>query len=212
MKKISKKEQGFSLVELMVGIAISIIVLAGIGSFYVNTLIANASKVTMQRADQTLRVLMDHMVSEIRRANYTDMGTVLAGSFEPITGKSNNCVTFSHSSAIKTIDALGTITSSVDSEAFYGFALADNAIYISKVIKAVPNSIIPISCALFTATKVNWSIVTDPNALVITNFNVDLSSYPVVKLYLAGTVVNQKTATGDALTRSANAVVKIRNI
>lgn len=211
MKNIYQKQKGFSLVELMVGIAISLIVLAGVGSFYVNTLIANSSKMTVQRADQTLRGLMDYMVSEVRRANYGEIGTTLAGSFSPATGTSNTCVTFSHSTAVNTVDNSGVITTSTDNETFYGFALANNAIYVSKVNKTVPNTIIPISCASFSATALNWTIATDPNTLAVTNFTVDSSAYPVIKLYLAGTVVNQKTAAGVLITRSVNAIVKIRN-
>lgn len=199
-----QKQKGFSLVELMVGIAVSLVVLAGVGSFYVNTLFASSSKASVQGADQTLRALMDYMVSEIRRANYAAVGTTLAGSFSPASGATNTCVTFSHSTAPATADTFGNVTVSADSETYYGFALASSAIYVSKTVT-------PISCASFSASALNWSVATDPNTLAITSFTVDSSAYPVVKLYLAGTVVNQKTAAGAALSRSANAVVKIRN-
>ena len=204
MMASNKRQKGFSLVELMVGIAVSLIVLAGVGSFYVNTLFASSSKASVQGADQTLRALMDYMVSEIRRANYAAVGTTLAGSFSPASGATNSCVTFSHSTALATADTSGNVTASADSEAYYGFALANSAIYVSKTVT-------PISCASFSTTALNWSLATDPSTLLITNFTVDSSAYPVVKLYLAGTVVNQKTSAGAALSRSANAVVKIRN-
>ena len=212
MINLHKKENGFSIIELMVGIAISIIILAGVGSFYINTLISSSSKMTVQHADQTLRALMDYMVSEIRRANHAKIGSTLAGTFSPAIGTSNTCVTFSHSTGVNTVDNSGAVATSADTETFYGFALANNAIYISKVNQAVPNTIIPISCASFSITNVNWSIATDPSTLAVTNFTVDSSAYPVIKLQLAGTVVNQKTTTGAFLTRSINATVKIRNI
>ena len=204
MMALHQKQKGFSLVELMVGIAVSLVVLAGVGNFYINTLFASSSKASVQGADQTLRALMDYMVSEIRRANYAAVGTTLAGSFSPASGATNTCVTFSHSTAPATADAFGSVTVSADSETYYGFALANSAIYVSKTVT-------PISCASFSTTTPNWSVATDPNTLAITSFTVDSSAYPVVKLYLAGTVVNQKTAAGTALSRSANAVVKIRN-
>lgn len=204
MMALHQKQKGFSLVELMVGIAVSLVVLAGVGNFYINTLFASSSKASVQGADQTLRALMDYMVSEIRRANYAAVGTTLAGSFSPASGATNTCVTFSHSTAPATADAFGSVTVSADSETYYGFALANSAIYVSKTVT-------PISCASFSTTAPNWSVATDPNTLAITSFTVDSSAYPVVKLYLAGTVVNQKTAAGTALSRSANAVVKIRN-
>ena len=211
MKNVYRKQKGFSLVELMVGIAISLIVLAGAGSFYVNTLLSNSSKMTVQRADQTLRALMDYMVSEVRRANYAEIGTTLAGSFSPATGASNTCMTFSHSTAVSSANNSGLVTTSIDNETFYGFALANNAIYVSKVNKTVPNTIIPISCTSFSATALNWTMANDPNTLAVTNFTVDSSAYPVIKLYLVGTVVNQKTAVGVVITRSVSAIVKIRN-
>ena len=204
MMALHQKQKGFSLVELMVGIAVSLVVLAGVGNFYINTLFASSSKASVQGADQTLRALMDYMVSEIRRANYAAVGTTLAGSFSPASGATNTCVTFSHSTAPATADAFGSVTVSADSETYYGFALANSAIYVSKTVT-------PISCASFSTTAPNWSVATDPTTLAITSFTVDSSAYPVVKLYLAGTVVNQKTAAGTALSRSANAVVKIRN-
>ena len=204
MMALHQKQKGFSLVELMVGIAVSLVVLAGVGNFYINTLFSSSSKASVQGADQTLRALMDYMVSEIRRANYAAVGTTLAGSFSPASGATNTCVTFSHSTAPATADAFGSVTVSADSETYYGFALANSAIYVSKTVT-------PISCASFSTTAPNWSVATDPNTLAITSFTVDSSAYPVVKLYLAGTVVNQKTAAGTALSRSANAVVKIRN-
>lgn len=198
------KQKGFSLVELMVGIAVSLVVLAGVGSFYVNTLFASSSKASVQGADQTLRALMDYMVSEIRRANYAAVGTTLAGSFSPASGAANTCVTFSHSTALANADVSGNVTVTADSETYYGFALANSAIYVSKTVT-------PISCATFSVTAANWSLASDPSTLSITSFTVDSSAYPVVKLSLAGTVVNQKTSAGTALSRSANAVVKIRN-
>lgn len=64
------RQTGFSLVELMVGITVSMIVVAGAAAMYVTTVRGQADALRLARLNQDLRAAMDVMVADVRRAGY----------------------------------------------------------------------------------------------------------------------------------------------
>jgi type II secretory pathway component PulJ len=68
----SSNQQGTSLIELMVGIAISLILLTGIISVVVRMSVAGGESVQGARLNQQLRGTLDTMSKDLQRAGYVD--------------------------------------------------------------------------------------------------------------------------------------------
>src|SRR5690606_6349721 len=67
-----KSQRGINLVELMVGIAISLILLAGIITVMVRISTAGGESVQATRLNQQLRGSLDLVTKELQRAGYTN--------------------------------------------------------------------------------------------------------------------------------------------
>ena len=89
MKSATKHSKGFTLIELMVALAITSIIMAGIMAAYVSQLKSHVTQQTIVEMQQNLRSAMQHMEKEIRMAGYDDpnktsvagLTTVLANTF-----------------------------------------------------------------------------------------------------------------------------------
>jgi type IV pilus assembly protein PilW len=89
MKSATKYSKGFTLVELLVAMALTSIIMAGIISAYVSQLKSHVTQQTIVEMQQNLRSAMQHMEKEIRMAGYDDpnktsvagLTTVLANTF-----------------------------------------------------------------------------------------------------------------------------------
>ena len=89
MKSRNNYSKGFTLIELMVALALTSIIMAGIMAAYVSQLKAHVTQQTIVEMQQNLRSAMQHMEKEIRMAGYDDpnktsvagLTTVLANTF-----------------------------------------------------------------------------------------------------------------------------------
>lgn len=82
-------QRGVSLIELMVGIAISLFMLAGIVIFFVNFLIENRRQNIETRVTQQIRSATEFMARDIRRAGFWQNslnGTTLTPGANPYIG------------------------------------------------------------------------------------------------------------------------------
>ncbi|MBW2564837.1 MAG: prepilin-type N-terminal cleavage/methylation domain-containing protein [Deltaproteobacteria bacterium] len=90
MKSATKYSKGFTLIELMVALALTSIIMAGIMAAYISQLKSHVTQQTIVEMQQNLRSAMQHMEKEIRMAGYDDpnktsvasITTVLANTFE----------------------------------------------------------------------------------------------------------------------------------
>lgn len=73
MLKPSSRQQGFSLIELMIGLALSLTLLAGVVSLYTSNIKVGADNLKLGHLTGELRSAMLYMTREIRRAGYTGM-------------------------------------------------------------------------------------------------------------------------------------------
>jgi|GEM_PF-5133674 len=110
------KQNGFTLVELMIAMLVGLILLTATGAFYLVNLRASMDSVKVQQFDKTVQVFIDNAVSEIRRACYVRGGESLPPPTDKIIGGS--CIVFSHS------------VEDVDEPQSYGFKFEDHNIYI----------------------------------------------------------------------------------
>ena len=177
-----KQQKGFTLIELMVGMTIGLILLAGVGGLFMTTLRSNVEAVKQQRFEQTVQVLMNIMGSEIRRAGYANAGTI-ANPAIPVTltnqinnktyFASTNCVLLSHS----------TLT---EDQRFYGYKLVNNIVYMYSGLVNSPN--------LCTSTVTDWTAITQ---LWFDTGKVDLTAnYDCVAAPVAGVGAVAKVTLG----------------
>ncbi len=66
----SYKQTGLALIELLVGIVVSLIALAFLLNIYLTNIRSTSETVNAARLDDDLRSAMTYMVEEIRRAGY----------------------------------------------------------------------------------------------------------------------------------------------
>jgi Tfp pilus assembly protein PilW len=160
-------QQGLSVVELMVGIAIGLFIVGGAMKLFVENLNSNRNLLLQTRVNQDLRGAADVIVRDVRRANYWENATT--GLFgldststvpNPHTGASaplvvnnaNNIITYSY--ARNNDDQVNT-------NEYSGFKLeAVNGIGVLKVQ---------------TSENV-WSELTDKTSLDVTHFTVTQAS------------------------------------
>ena len=72
MAAYQRQSQGFSLVELMISLAIGLIVVSAVLAFTLSSLTANSEYVQSTRLSQELRNSMDFISRELRRAGYDE--------------------------------------------------------------------------------------------------------------------------------------------
>lgn len=78
------RQTGLSLVELMVGLVVGLIVVAGAGAMYVTTVRGQSYGLRAAKLNQDLRATMSVIASDIRRAGYW-AGSVAVNAGSPIT-------------------------------------------------------------------------------------------------------------------------------
>lgn len=78
------RQAGLSLVELMVGLLVGLIVVAGAGAMYVTTVRGQTYALRAAKLNQDLRATMGVIASDIRRAGYW-AGSVVVNAGPPVT-------------------------------------------------------------------------------------------------------------------------------
>jgi len=152
-----KKQKGFSIIELMVGLVIGLVLLVGAGGLFSTTLYSNVNAVKQHRFQQTVQVLMQLMTSDIRRSGYAKDGVVLIGN--PYVAN-NDCVLLSNSAANV-------------NQRFYGYKLVNNIIYRYDGL----------SNAACGPGLTGWSPVTDTSYIKITMLWFDMGKVNLTTSY-----------------------------
>lgn len=86
------KQAGLSLIELMISIAVGLVVVSGVISMFVSTVKSNADNLKMTRLNQELRMVMDIMSRDIRRAGFRGDGATATTASPFTTGADNLAV------------------------------------------------------------------------------------------------------------------------
>ena len=74
--------RGFSLVELMVGVAVGLFVVLAASAIYLNATATGRDSAHVNRLNQDMRAIMDVMVADVRRAGFWSQAA--AGNETPI--------------------------------------------------------------------------------------------------------------------------------
>lgn len=113
-----QRQCGFSLVELMIGLAAGLFLLAGVVGIFAMSLQSNSINLKMTRLNQDLRSAMDLMQRELRRAGYWHLANYAASP----AGNALPSATFGNI----TIDSVyDDGTTAVDSFSYFGAGAVD---------------------------------------------------------------------------------------
>lgn len=162
-----RHSRGLSLVEMMVGIAVGLFIVAGASLVAVNQISDNRRLTLETQVQQDLRAAADLVARDLRRAGYwgkaqTSMwyvggpnvvGNPYTAAAPDANGAISNEVTFSYSRDLVEDDAVD------DAKERFGFKLEDDTIKI-RVGDA-------------------WQALTDPTVLKVTRFDVNLAKTTV---------------------------------
>lgn len=152
----SFSQKGFSLIEMMVGLAIGLIIVGAAATVYVNSIRSGSDTLRSAKLNMELRGAMDIMVAEIRRAGHFNMATPSTNPFTQATtnlsNPSANCILFSYDA-----DGSGT-TNTAD---FFGFKSADSAVLMRFGGTA------PSTSAGCSVGSDSWERITDPNTVIV---------------------------------------------
>lgn len=213
------KEQGSSLVELMIAILVSLVVLIGIITITVTSMQRSRENLQVVRLDQELRAAMDIMVGEIRRAGYwrdaqndiqqnTNTNPFMATSTN-LSIPNPSCILLSYDR--NNDGALPAVNTGTYDER-YGFRLSGGAIQ-TRTVSA------PFSC---TANAGTWENLTDTNVVNITALQfatIPSAGYQVINLGGTATLTVREVSisitgnlVGDtATTRTLTESVRVNN-
>ena len=156
---------GFSLVELMVGIAIGLVVLVGLSSVYINTVVGGRTTTASNQLSQELRALMDIMVNDLRRAGYSSGG--VAGAANPFLAATTaprleaGCVLYSYDATF-----LGVTPGVPGDEDRFGFRL--NADGVVQAVRPGTLASTATPCA-----DAKWEPLTDEISTEVTTLEFD---------------------------------------
>jgi prepilin peptidase dependent protein B len=202
----NRNQQGFTLVELMVGLAVGLIVIGGSLIMFLSTLQSSNHTLKMSKLNQDLTSVMQLMVNEVRRAGYTSESLLIpttAMVYDADSG--NSCFLYSRG------DKDGNVVKR-------GFNLTGSVLMMRED---------PTLCN-FTG----GDAVTDVNSMTVTNFGIDdsetkcvyvsdssedtcttavASGLAYIKIREIEISISAKSATDDTIFSTMTESVRVRN-
>lgn len=169
MKRAHSKQTGVTLIELMIGVVVGLIILAGVLNVFVATIKSSSDALKSSRLNQEIRAAMSLISGDIRRAGY--WGTAAAGSTNPFMtatskiaiqgygGNAGACILFTYD-----LNADGTIDA--DEYMGYRFDSTNNEIDV-KTSSADAGSGVGNMTNDATCNKGSWEALTDSSTITI---------------------------------------------
>lgn len=161
-----KKQRGISLIEILVGLGISIIVAVAVLGIFTASIDGSQRILGTGKLERDLNAIMDGIVADVQRTGYWSNATssktnpFYASGTDITTNGAANCVTFAYDRSQD-----GTVS---DSNKF-GYRLGTNAIQFRPTGSTFDCS----------AATNNWANLTDPNSIIITAFTTTLTTVPI---------------------------------
>jgi prepilin peptidase dependent protein B len=200
---LKTKQRGLSIIELLIGMIISLIVIAAIIGIFANTIAGSQGVLQRGKLDRDLFAAMDIMANDIQRAGYWVNATsstanpFMAGTNIITTNASTNCITFAYDRATD---------GAVSTNDQFGYGLSGNAIQFRQTGSP---------CASGGAGT-GWVNLTDPNVITISAFQVtstnvavnagtgtNATNYRTITITLTGNLNSDPTDT-RSITRTIN--------
>jgi len=148
-------QSGFSLVEIIISMAIGSILVAGVTSVYVDTIKNSADNITSVRLEQDLQAIVQMVSQEMRRVGF-DGDSVNGGDTDfGIKEISSTCIRYNYD--------MGAIPDgSPTANEMFAFRLVNNSIQFGSSV---------VSCA---DTNASWVNINNSNTVLVTSFTLDL--------------------------------------
>ncbi|TRX02944.1 prepilin-type N-terminal cleavage/methylation domain-containing protein [Candidatus Methylobacter oryzae] len=136
-----KKQNGFTLIEIMISLLLGLIVLGSTISIYVNTVGSSSDTIKSARLNYDLESLMTLMINDIKRSGYWG-GAIIGsdGRTNPFTTAATNinipvttsCILYSYDANSDGRLTPTDLTDDVDANEYYGFKLVNNTLSMRK--------------------------------------------------------------------------------
>ena len=201
-----KKQSGLSIVEILIGLVISIIVAVAVLGVFTSTF--NASDRVLQRGklDRDLSAIMDIIANDVQRAGYWSNSTssgatnpFMTGTNDITVNGSANCLTFAYYN-----NNTSTTSTNVNATDKFGYGISGGAIKFYQ------------SGDTFDCSAVaNWNSLSDTNSVTVTGFNVTSTNTPVAITGSTSTINYRKitiTITGNLTNSSTDTKTITRTI
>jgi type IV pilus assembly protein PilW len=135
-----KKQKGYTLIELMIAIALGLIVVGATIAIYISAVGSSSSTIKSARLNHDLEAVMALMINDIKRSGYWGGAVVGVDSRNnPFTAASTNINIPISSCILYSYDANGSgsltptvLTDDVDANEYYGFKLINNTLSMRK--------------------------------------------------------------------------------
>lgn len=151
------RQRGVSLIELLVGLVVSLLIIAAAAATYLTTARTGRDAINSARLNVELRSAMDIMVEEIRRAGYSAVGggtnpfnNLVAATYTDLTVTGGTCIEFAYDN-----DGDGL----VDADEFFGFRVVNGAVQMRD--RTAGGGVIA-ACANGT-----WQPITDASVVTV---------------------------------------------
>jgi type IV pilus assembly protein PilW len=216
MHTLSIDNAGFSLVELLVGIAIGLVVATAMISFLMATSKASTQTLQTVRLEYELKSAINLIADDIRRAGFyassrsmVDTG-INSNPFmsvsTDITTPNSSCILFSYD---LNSDGLLPSLGFADSDERFGYRLSNQIIQSRATTDAN-----------FSCTSGSWENITNPNLIQVTNLTFSLTNTTVAldspssgSIVLRQVLISATAALSSdpSVSRTMTSQVKVRN-
>jgi type IV pilus assembly protein PilW len=214
-----KKQQGLTLIELMISLVLGLFLIAAVLSVFINTVRSSTDTIKAARLNHDLDMAMNLMISDIRRAGYSGGATftynAFANPFSTATttvqinnsiGTDNDCILYSYDaddgdSADGVIDPNGAL----DVDEYFGFRR-------KVVANAKGNNVGVIQMRLGNADCVaagaQWQAITDENTLDVTAIKFSFATMDMATLAACANIADTTclSATSRCIDRNNGAI------
>lgn len=166
MLKFSYQQRGLSLIEVLIGLTLSIAVAAAILMIFTNSWNASQQIIVHGKLDRDLYAMTEMIASDVQRAGYWHNAT--SSNVNPFMASgvditaNGNCLMLSYDS---------NANNTVEDNEKLGYLLQNNAIQFRPAGASFPTNCNP--------APTDWENLTDPAAVTITAFTATLQSTPV---------------------------------
>ncbi|KJK26169.1 hypothetical protein UB46_01220 [Burkholderiaceae bacterium 16] len=189
----------------MVGMVVSLIVLWGLSSVYLNFSRGSQITTAATQLNQDMRAVMDIMVNDIRRAGFWENATKGANPFTTITtnleiSTSGNCILYSYDATFAG-GTPGVVDSSATFMDFFGFRLSGGAV---QTLAPTAN-LVSTSTGTPCGTDAVWENLTDQRAITVTALTLDTIGSKCVS-YLPATYDQADATTFTAWTTTGGSL------
>ena len=173
------KQQGITLIEMMIAMVISLVLIAGVGTVYISSKRTYQTRDQLSTMDETARVALDMLTKHLEHAGYATPDKLPIGDYMYYSGASDPVVVScaGGDSILKSSDVISRATK--NSFNSYGDVVAVRFIGDDVVYTDCANGHLPAGCRADVAPSMQA-------ALIYNSFFVDKDSDGMENLYCMG--------------------------